>query len=254
MITNDCKVLTLDNPPLVSEWHQVLGYLKLLKSPPRKILCFGKPGMGKSSWAASLHPQAIRQELSEGQFPDVLKGKFLLVNGSTVFTDGCATSAARNAVPVIFEEFDKMDASLIAPLQQICDDEAICRWTLDNGETITPKAGFQIIATQNAHPSVLPEALLDRFDIVLRCDTPHPGILRRLSPDKAQNLMNRCKNEPQSEPYIPKQSPRAFLRWQKLENEGVPSDFAAELVFGEGQSEAVQNACIEALRTAQPMR
>jgi MoxR-like ATPase len=250
-------ITTTNEVPKINDWQAVFDYLlKLKNNPLHRYLLFGLSGSGKSTLAASLHPQAIRKELSEGMFSDVLYGKFLLVNGSTQWINGVATEAAtkENGVPLILEEIDKMGSELISPMHQILDDRSICRWTLDNGSTVTPKENYQVIATMNPHPSILPEQVLERFDIILRCDTPNAGIFRRITPDKASYLKNKYMNTPTSEPFIPKQSPRNFIRWQQLENAGVPSEFACQLIFGEDQAEAIQNGCIDAMRNSQPIR
>lgn len=186
--------------------------------------------------------------LTQAMFPDALLGKFLLRDGSTVWTNAFASRAAIAGVPLILDEIHKAGGELDSTLQAILDDEAICRLNLDNGETIIPAEGFRVIATMNGSPDQLAEAVLDRFDVVLRCATPHTGILRRLSPDKAQFILNKMQNEPESEPWVPTISVRRMLAAESLENQGFDRNLAYDVVFGDGQGKAIQTALIDAQR------
>ena len=58
--------------------------------------------------------------------------------------------------------------------------------TLPNGETIRPTEGFQLVATTNEDPSILPEALADRF-LIRHITEPHPGAIMSL-PEPLRDL------------------------------------------------------------------
>jgi hypothetical protein len=83
---------------------------------------------------------------------------------------------------------------------------------------------------------------------VLRCDIPHDGILRRLSPETGAYFANKYANEPDPDQWIPEQSIRRALAWENLRRQGVPDALAADLVFGEGQGKAILNGIIDAAR------
>lgn len=51
---------------------------------------------------------------------------------------------------------------------------------MPNGEVITPKDGFRVIATMNALPRALPEALCDRFVVKREVPAPDPRFLLSL--------------------------------------------------------------------------
>src|SRR5262245_4425917 len=91
----------------VKQWAEVLKTLSDLENPPRRILLYGKPGTGKTTYALSLSPESERITLTPGMFPDALLGKFLLRDGSTFWADGSATRAARKGVPLVLDEIHK---------------------------------------------------------------------------------------------------------------------------------------------------
>jgi MoxR-like ATPase len=231
------------------QWSEVLEMLaKLPSDASRRILLYGPPGTGKTTYALSLSPEAERITLTQGMFPDALLGKFLLRDGSTHWTNAAATRAAIGGLPLVIDEIHKGGGELDSTLQAILDDKAVCRLNLDNGETITPAEGFRVIATMNGSPDQLQEAVLDRFDVVLRCAVPHPGILKRLTPASAAFILNKMANEPDNDQFTPKLSPRRMLSFDALVAGGIPDGLAADLVFGEGQGKAILTALIDAQR------
>jgi MoxR-like ATPase len=234
----------------IKNWPEVLRILNALKNPPRRKLLFGPPGTGKTTYALSLSPESERLTLTPGQFPDALLGKFLLREGSTYWADGPATRAARKGVPLVLDEIHKAGSELDSTLQAVLDDATVCKLNLDNGETVEPKDGFRVIATMNGSPDQLAEAVLDRFDMVLKCNLPHDGILRRLSPEVAAYGMNLAQNTPDNDQWVPTQTWRRFLSFEHLRGEGVSDELAAELVFGEGQGKTVLMALIDATRNS----
>ena len=245
------SVNNIIEPSSIKQWDATLDYLNKLKTPPRRVLCFGKAGSGKTTWACSLMAHYERVTLTASMFPDALLGKFLLKGGSTEWVNAFATRAAMSGVPLVIDEIHKQQGELDSTLNMILDDASICSLNLDNGQAITPAAGFRVLATMNGSPEQLDETLLDRFDVVLRCDTPHAGILRRLSPESAAYLTNKMANEPRTaEEWVPKQSTRNFLSFENLRAQGVSDKFAADLIFGEGQGAVVLNSMIDAVRNS----
>lgn len=234
----------------ITDWDKVLAFINALPEPPLRQLLFGLPGTGKTTYGLSLSPESERVTLTAGQFPDALLGKFLLKDGSTFWQDGAATRAARRGLPLLIDEIHEGGDELNSTLQAILDDVAVCRLNLDNGETVTPAEGYRVIATMNGSPDQLKDAVVDRFDVALRCDTPHAGILRRLSPEGAAFLLNKMSNQPVGEPWVPNYSPRRQLSFEHLRIQGCPDELAADLAFGEGQGKTMLMAMVDAARNS----
>jgi MoxR-like ATPase len=151
---------------------------------------------------------------------------------------------------LVLDEIHKGGSELDSTLNAILDDESVAKLNLDNGQTLDPKEGFRVIATMNGSPDQLAQSVLDRFDIVLRCDTPHSGILRRLSPEAAAFIANKYANEPDSETWVPEISARRMLSFEDLRKQGVSDALAADIVFGEGQGKTVLMALVDAARNS----
>lgn len=232
----------------IKNWPEILRMLGNLPKPPRRVLLYGPAGTGKTTYALSLSPESERITLTQGMFPDALLGKFLLKDGSTYWANGAATRAAIKGTPLVIDEIHKGGAELDSTLQAILDDEAVSRLNLDNGETITPAQGYRIIATMNGNPDQLAGPVLDRFDIVLKAQMPHEGILKRLSPEMAAFIVNKYANEPDPEPWVPEVSIRRSIAFEALRGQGVDNHLAAEIIFGEGQGKTVLAAVIDAAR------
>ena len=240
--------MTTKNAVTIKQWPQVLSLLNAMAKPPRRTLLHGAVGTGKTTYALSLSPESERITLTQGMFPDALLGKFLLREGSTYWANGAATRAALRGVPLVLDEIHKAGSELDSTLQAILDDESVSRLNLDNGQTIEPAEGFRIIATMNGSPDQLAEAVLDRFDIVLRADTPHEGILKRLSPESAAFIANKMANEPVVDDWTPSITPRRMLSFEALRRGGIPDALAADLVFGEGQGKTILMSIVDAAR------
>lgn len=234
----------------IKNWPEVLRILNGLKNPPRRQLLYGLPGTGKTTYAISLSPESERITLTQGMFPDALLGKFLLREGSTHYHYAPASRAAKMGLPLVIDEIHKGGGELDSTLNSILDDMPVCRLNLDNGEVITPADGFRVVATMNGSPEQLDNAVLDRFDVVLKCNTPHDGILRRLSPEAGAFILNKMNNEPDNDLWTPTISPRRMLAWEHLRSEGVSDELAADLVFGEGQGKTVLMSMVDAVRNS----
>lgn len=232
----------------VKQWAEVLAMLRNLPQPPRRWLLHGVPGTGKTTWACSLQEQYERKTMTLADFPDSLFGKFLLRDGSTVWSDAPAARAAKRGCPLILDELHKASGEVSSALQSILDDESVCKLNLDNGESITPQQGYMVIATMNGSPDQLDEAVLDRFDVVMKCNTPHVGILKRLSPECAAFIANKMANEPEPEAWVPMVTPRRMLAFEHLRKQSVDDSLAADIVFGEGQGKVILMSLVDAAR------
>ncbi len=116
-------------------------------------------------------------------------------------------------------------------MHALLDDKSIAGITLPTGERIEPAVGFTVIATTNAEPSTLPEALLDRFDLVLLANQPAPAVLERL-PRGLANVVSRAYDRQSVARWTPPVSVRSILALTRLAA-ATGMERAAELIFGE---------------------
>ena len=140
----------------------------------------------------------------------------------------------------MLDEIDQHSPETRCALHAICDDRSIAGITLPTGERVEPAEGYTVIATTNAEPGTLPQALLDRFDLVLLANRPAPGVLRKL-PRKLANLVARTYDNQQSQRWIPPVSVRTILALSRLA-EATGEERAAELIFGDDGADILASA------------
>jgi MoxR-like ATPase len=221
-------------------WESTLNGLKdrgVFPGAIHRVLLYGPPGTGKSAWAHyAFDGQVERVTLHRQQYYDDLIGSYALMNGTTEWKDGPAVRAFRNGRPLVLDEFDQFSPECRCALHAVMDDLSVAGILLPTGETVRPKEGFCVIATSNAHPSELPDALADRFDLVLCADRPADGLLGRLSVG-AQTVIRNHYERSNVQRWTAPLSARAMLALAKLEGAGVKG--AAALIFGEGAADIV---------------
>jgi MoxR-like ATPase len=228
-------------------WADILNELVLNAVMPNRVhrvLLYGPPGTGKSSWAQSAFNNVERVTLHAQLPPEDLIGSTGLVaeNGGTktVWQDGPAVRAMRRGCALVLDEIDQHSPETRCALHAICDDRSIAGITLPTGERVEPAEGYTVIATTNAEPGTLPQALLDRFDLVLFANRPAPGVLRKL-PRKLANLVARSYDNQQAQRWIPPVSVRTILALSRLA-EATGEERAAELIFGDDGADILASA------------
>lgn len=209
-----------------------------------RVLLYGPPGTGKSSWAGTAFAHVERITLHAQMPPEDLIGAMALVanNGGTdtVWQDGPAVRAMRRGAALVLDEIDQHSPELRCALHALLDDRSIAGITLPTGERVEPAEGFTVIATTNADPATLPEALLDRFDLVLLADRPATGILDRV-PGGLASVLSRTYDRQRVAQWTPAVSVRSILALTRLAAV-TGMDRAAELVFGESGTDILASA------------
>ena len=88
-----------------------------------------------------------------------------------------------------------------------------------------------MVATSNESPTDLEPAVLDRFEIVLRCDVPHVGIYESLPPEWSRLLKSHYDGQPEQTVELPLTARRAMAA-AKLAEAMSDEDVALMCVFG----------------------
>lgn len=233
----------------VQTWANVLDELVMTGAIPdriHRVLLYGPPGTGKSSWAGTAFAHVERVTLHAQMPPEDLTGSMALVarqgGTETIWQDGPAVRAMRRGSALVLDEVDQHSPELRCALHAILDDKAIAGITLPTGERVEPADGFCIIATTNAEPSQLPEALLNRFDLVLLANQPTGAVLDKL-PRGLASVVSRAYDRQPVAQWTPAVSVRSVLALTRLaETTGL--ERAAELIFGDSGVDILASAAV----------
>lgn len=226
--------------PDSTTWYGILATvwsLLGLGRGPHRVLLYGPPGPGKSTFPA-LFGKCYRFPFTEDTSPEDVLGQYTLQSGTTVWVDGVAPKSFREGATLVLEELDKASTSAFSFLYAALDDTRLAELTLPTGETVRPAPGYITVATMNATPDALPEALLNRFEIVLYAGTPMPGQLKQLSPSVAAAVKAHYRGM-KAPKWGDRWNVRRALAFENLRKVGIGTELAAKLTFGDNAAEAV---------------
>lgn len=165
----------------------------------------GLSGNGKTMMieqaCARANREYVRVQITPETDEDDLIGGFRLVNGETVFNKGPVIKAMEKGAILLIDEIDR-GSSKIMCLQGVLEGKPVL--IKKTGEVITPKNGFNIIATANTkgkgsddgkfiYASIIDEAFLERFTITLEQPYPSTAVEKKI----LLNHMNKynCNDE-----------------------------------------------------------
>jgi MoxR-like ATPase len=145
----------------------------------------GMSGNGKTIMVeqacAKLKREYVRVQISPETDEDDLIGGFRLINGETVFQKGPVIKAMERGCILLIDELDR-GSNKIMCLQGVLEGKPILIKKI--GQVITPKAGFNVIATANTKgrgsedgrysaATIIDEAFIERF--VATIDQQYPS-------------------------------------------------------------------------------
>lgn len=173
----------------LTEWERAET---LLRGSIRTLL-WGPPGTGKTYTAQHIGlggRQVYNVTLTAGTPEAELRGHWVpkpgecetcgeIAAASWSWHDGPAIRAWRGGDRLVLNEIGESSEELLTFLYAIADDKDDAALTLPTGETVRPDGRFQVVATTNKPPEVLPEGLRDRFRTV-HIPNVHPEALASL--------------------------------------------------------------------------
>ena len=200
-----------------------------------RILLYGSPGTGKTS-------NAIRSR-KDGKFSSItlheescvseLLGHWIKKGDGYEYHYGAAIVPFKEGHLLVLNEIDKVSSSVMTSLHNLLDDKEIAQIHLPNNEVIKCHPNFTVISTMNGLPNDLSDPLLDRFDIIIKIDTPHPQAIEKLSPD-LRDFTKRCYST--SDVSI---SYRSIYNFDKLRKSLKNDETAGDLVFSNDYKEII---------------
>lgn len=162
------------------------------------IYITGLSGNGKTMMVeqvcATEKRECIRVNITIETDEDDLLGGFRLVDGKTVWQNGPVVHAMERGAVLLLDEVD-LGSNKLMCLQPVLEGKAIFLKKIN--KLITPKTGFNIIATANTKgkgsddgrfigTNVMNEAFLERFSITLEQEYPNPKVEEKI----LNNLLN----------------------------------------------------------------
>ena len=205
------------------------AFEEALSSGARTVLAWGPPGTGKSYGGMKFGLRDGQQvfrlpchaDLHEGH----LTGQDRPKRGDWGWRDGLAIKAWETNARLVIDEVDLAPQEERGLLQLVLDSPESARWTHpDSGVVVMPGEGFSCVLTMNGDPSHLPPPILDRVDVEVYIDMPHPQALAKYPTSAQPVIADLIRNGKASLRKID-----AFYRLQS--NGDIGAARAAALVF-----------------------
>lgn len=202
-------------------------------SGANRILLHGPRGVAKSRWAQDLlkqsHKEISQCSLNEDIAVQELIGHYVPHGSEFKWHDGPVMRAYRAGHGLVVNEMGRASGAVQDMFLSVMDDASVSMISLPTGENVKPGAKFQVIATSNASPEAMDEALQDRFDAIIHINQPHPGLIAHIEAQAPGLGVVIQRSYQDSQRSI---SPRRALAFISFTKGGMKEDVAAILAFG----------------------
>ena len=175
------------------EWGHFSTLTKIIKSGLfYPVFITGLSGNGKTLMVEQIHAkfkkELIRVNITIETDEDDLLGGFRLVNGETKFVPGPVIEAMERGCTLLLDECDLGSNKLLA-LQPVLEGKGV--YLKKVNKWVTPKNGFNVIATANTKgkgsedgrfigTNILNEAFLERFAVTIEQPYPSAAIEKKI--------------------------------------------------------------------------
>ena len=175
------------------EWGHFSTLTKIIKSGLfYPVFITGLSGNGKTLMVEQIHAkfkkELIRVNITIETDEDDLLGGFRLVNGETKFVPGPVIEAMERGCTLLLDECDLGSNKLLA-LQPVLEGKGV--YLKKVNKWVTPKDGFNVIATANTKgkgsedgrfigTNILNEAFLERFAVTIEQPYPTSAIEKKI--------------------------------------------------------------------------
>jgi MoxR-like ATPase len=198
-----------------------------------RILLYGPRGVGKSKWAQDMlrttHKEISQCSLNEDIAMQELLGHYVPKGTNFEWHDGPVMTAYRGGHGLVVNEMGRASGAVQDMFLAVMDDASVSMISLPTGENVKPGNKFQVVATSNASPESMDEALQDRFDCIIPINQPHPGLISHIDGlcEGLGEIIQRSYQDAQRSI-----SPRRALAYISFTTGGMKEDIAAQLAFG----------------------
>lgn len=211
-----------------------------------RLVLYGPPGTGKTYGALRMavgtegaHRVVCTEDMTAadvtGCWMPTAQGAFEWLDGAALRSwRGDGTRGGR----LVVDEADRATGDVLALLLAVCDTDGSARFDHPaTGEAVAPLDGFSVVMTTNLEdPGELPDALRDRFPVMVKIDEPHPDAVARLPED-----LRAAAAAAAGAPADRRASLRAFYAYAQL-REHLEPQRAARLAFGRLRGQEIADA------------
>ena len=189
--------------PSVDQTYVPFGFYRDLTKIVKSAVFYptfisGLSGNGKTTMieqvCAKLKRECMRVNISIETDEDDLIGGNTLVDGNVVYREGPVLTAMKRGAILILDEIDRGSNKMMC-LQAILEGKPY--FNKKTGETVYPKAGFNVIATANTKgrgsddgkfmsAQILDDAFLERFAITVEQEYPSAKIEKKIVLNKME--------------------------------------------------------------------